>query len=98
MAEQIDQLTATVETHQKVRIINIISSIFCPVLFAYQPCSCLTITINCMQNLEELQSQYDAQVQQCCDLTNKLDVTEVSYEGVIPFSFLFFFGCVACAY
>lgn len=31
----------------------------------------------CGQQLEELQEKYDVQVQQCSDLSNKLDATEV---------------------
>lgn len=37
------------------------------------------------QQHEDLQSKYDDQVRKCCDLSNKLDSTEVSYRSAGSF-------------
>lgn len=73
MAEQIEQMTAQIETNNKVYLFvsmwnkNIITCLI--VLIAASVCF--------LQQFEELQQKYDSEVQRAADFTNRLHFTQV---------------------
>ncbi|XP_009600226.1 kinesin-like protein KIN-5C isoform X1 [Nicotiana tomentosiformis] len=74
MADQIEQMGVSIENHQKVVPDGESCSCLFPIFSTYVNNNLCLVCNN--QQFEELQSRHDSQVQQCSDLTCKLDVTQ----------------------
>lgn len=77
MADQIEQMTASLETNQKVQ--KLLSCWEIPCL-----CSCFFFffEINALlwfQQINDLQEKYNSELQHSADLSKKLEATEVNY-------------------
>lgn len=72
MAEQIEQMGTMLEINQKVCRVHA-SLVFCLAWYISS-----NVLVPHLQQLEELQYKYDAQVEQSSDLSNKLLCTRVS--------------------
>lgn len=76
----------SIENHQKVVLDGESCSCLFPIFSTYVNNNLCLVCNN--QQFEELQSRHDSQVQQCSDLTCKLDVTQVNCLPFIPSSCL----------
>ena len=88
MADQIEQMTVSLETNQKVRKVLCLleNSMTCILLFLFE--------VNALvwfQQISDLQEKYDSELQHSADLSKKLEATEVNNISLVSYDHIMIF-------